>query len=65
MAKCDICGKTFGYGFSINVNLQGTSDYTNIAKEIFELGQKDVCLDCYYKAKRSIANTLGGKNEGN
>ena len=54
ITKCDICGKMFDYGFRVDVNIQGGHDFTNIAEERLELGQKDICLDCYYKAKEMI-----------
>lgn len=54
LTKCDVCGKIFEYGFIVDVNIQGGQDYTNIAKDWFEIGKKDVCYDCYYKAKKML-----------
>ena len=65
VTRCDICGKVFGYGFDICVGIQGAAPFTNISEERFELGQKDVCLDCYYKAKRMLTNILGKEANGN
>lgn len=50
--KCDICGKTFDFGFSVDVNLQGGMSFTNIAEYRGELGNKDVCKECFYKLKK-------------
>lgn len=56
--KCDICGREFGYGFLINVELQGGHDLLNVAQDRFETGNKDICSDCYYKLKETINNRL-------
>lgn len=50
--KCDICCKTFDYGFLIDVRTQGGMSFTNIAEDRFEIGEKDVCKDCYYMIKK-------------
>lgn len=52
--KCDICGKVFDYGFLIEVSTQGGHSFTNIAEDRFEIGKKDICKSCYYKAKKQF-----------
>ncbi len=52
--NCDVCGKAFDYGFSVNVNIQGGFGFINVADDRFEIGQKDVCRDCYYKIKKML-----------
>ena len=59
--KCDVCGKDFGFGFSVDVSLQGGMSFTNIAEHRFELGQKDVCTDCYYMIKKILKNCVSAK----
>ena len=59
LRKCDICGKEFDFGFSLAVSLQGGADFTNIADHRFELGQKDVCVDCYYSIKKRLRGSRG------
>ena len=50
--KCDICGKTFDFGFRISVNLQGGMTFTNIAGYREEIGNKDICKECFFKMKK-------------
>ena len=52
--KCDVCGKSFDYGFSVNVDTQYNFDFMNATQDRFEIGQKDVCRDCYYKIKKML-----------
>ena len=59
--KCDVCGKDFDFGFSVDVSLQGGTSFTNIAEHRFELGQKDVCTDCYYMTKKILKNCVSVK----
>lgn len=56
VTRCDVCGKDFGYGFAVDVNIEGGQDYTNIAEDRFEIGKKDICKVCYYKIKRLLHN---------
>lgn len=49
--KCDICRKTIDLGFSINVSLQCEKDFINVSEYISEIGNKDICTECYYKIK--------------
>ena len=60
--KCDICGKTFDFGFRISVNLKGGMSFTNISKYRYELGDKDICLKCYKKMKK-IAEVYSNANK--
>ena len=55
--KCDICGKDFTFGFSVETNLQGENDFTNIAKYRDDVCQMDVCTDCFYKIKKHILDS--------
>ena len=57
--KCDYCGKEFDYGFLITINLQGGQSFTNIAADGFEIGNKDLCRDCYYEIKEIAAKNKG------
>lgn len=52
--KCDICGKEFDYGFLVDVKLQGGRDFLNVAEDRFEIGEKDICRDCYYGLKKMM-----------
>lgn len=52
--KCDICGNTFDTGFCIDVSMNANYDFIDIAKHRFELGKKDVCIDCYYNVKKML-----------
>ena len=59
--KCDFCGKEFGFGFSVDVSLQGGLDFLNIAKYRFDIGKQDICEDCFYKMK-NMSKSLRDKN---
>ena len=59
--KCDVCGKKFNFGFLIGVSLQGGMDFTDIAKYRFDIGNQDICEDCFYKIK-NMSKSLGDKN---
>ena len=59
--KCDVCGKDFDFGFSVDVSLQGGMDFTNIAKYRFDIGKQDICEDCFYKIK-NMSKSLRDKN---
>lgn len=62
ITKCDICGKTFDGGFLIDVSRQGGFDFIDSTKDRFEIGQRDICRDCYYKIKE-IASTINRGEE--
>lgn len=55
LRKCDMCGKEFDYGFLIDIKTQGGMSFTDIAEDRFEIGEKDICKECYYKVKRTFA----------
>lgn len=56
--KCEVCGKEFDFGFSVDVSFIGDMSFTDIAKHRFELGIKDVCADCYYATKSILEKQL-------
>lgn len=58
--KCDICGKTFDRGFLIDVRSQGGYSFTDIASDRFELRERDVCRECYYKIKEMAQSITRG-----
>lgn len=57
--KCDYCGKEFSSGFLITINLQGGQSFTDITTDRFEIGNKDLCRDCYYEIKEIVAKNKG------
>lgn len=56
ISKCDICGKTFDYGFLVDVKIQGGVSFANVAEDRFEIGQKDVCKECYNNIKKMLTH---------
>lgn len=59
IVKCDICGKTFDRGFLIDVRSQGGYAFTDIACDRFELRERDICRECYYKIKEMTSTIRG------
>lgn len=56
--KCDICGETFDYGFSVDVNIQGGMSWTNVSEDRFEIKRNDICKSCYYKVKKIVTDEI-------
>ena len=52
--KCDVCGKEFDGGFSVDVNVQGGIDLEEFSDDRFEIGKKDVCRECYFSVKKML-----------
>ena len=50
--KCDCFGKEFDYGFLVSVNIQGDCDFKEYTDNVLEVGDQDICRECYYKFKK-------------